>query len=147
MFIGLNPSTASADKDDPTLRRLLAFCDSWGYGNLLVLNLFARVTSSPYMLRCFDDPIGDFNDFQLVKYSFQWAQKPYWDLFLGWGVGGALLKRNLEVFSLLEPFRTKRMKNFSNSLGPLSIGLTGKGHPRHPLYLPAKSVLTPFLWK
>ncbi|HJM80481.1 MAG TPA: DUF1643 domain-containing protein, partial [Prochlorococcaceae cyanobacterium Fu_MAG_72] len=40
LFVGLNPSKASALDDDPTLRRILGFCRSWGYGRLLVVNLF-----------------------------------------------------------------------------------------------------------
>lgn len=46
-FIGLNPSTADANIDDPTIRRCIGFAKAWGYGNLLMLNLFAFRTSSP----------------------------------------------------------------------------------------------------
>ena len=40
-FIGLNPSTADENKDDPTIRRCMAFAMAWGYGSLCMLNLFA----------------------------------------------------------------------------------------------------------
>jgi hypothetical protein len=37
MFIGLNPSTADENKDDPTIKRCVAFAKHWGYraGNCL----------------------------------------------------------------------------------------------------------------
>ena len=51
LFIGLNPSRADGQRNDPTLRRLLGFAQRWGYGSLEVLNLFARVSPSPAVLR------------------------------------------------------------------------------------------------
>ncbi|WP_043705621.1 DUF1643 domain-containing protein, partial [Synechococcus sp. CB0205] len=58
LFVGLNPSRATAERDDPTLRRLIAFAQAWGYGSLEVLNLFARISASPAVLRRSADPIG-----------------------------------------------------------------------------------------
>ncbi len=51
IFIGLNPSRADGQRDDPTLRRLVGFAQRWGYGSLEVLNLFARISPSPPVLR------------------------------------------------------------------------------------------------
>ncbi len=41
LFIGLNPSTADARQDDPTIRRCIRFARDWGYGGLLMGNLYA----------------------------------------------------------------------------------------------------------
>lgn len=43
----LNPSTADAEKDDPTIRRLIGFATLWGYGGLCVVNLLAFRASHP----------------------------------------------------------------------------------------------------
>lgn len=47
LFIGLNPSTAEHVKDDPTVRRLIGFAKTWGFGSLFVGNLFSLVTPDP----------------------------------------------------------------------------------------------------
>lgn len=49
LFIGLNPSTADEKSDDPTIRRCLGFARSWGYGGLIVANLFAYRTTAPQL--------------------------------------------------------------------------------------------------
>lgn len=36
----LNPSRADATDDDPTVRRCLGFASAWGYGSLLIHNLY-----------------------------------------------------------------------------------------------------------
>ncbi|HJO77731.1 MAG: DUF1643 domain-containing protein [Prochlorococcaceae cyanobacterium ETNP7_MAG_30] len=146
LFVGLNPSKASALDDDPTLRRILGFCRSWGYGRLLVVNLFARISQSPSVLKHCVDPIGEQNDVQLSKRAGHWAECSQWDLWLGWGVGGAWLQRHLAVMALLEPYRQHRLRNIPEALGPLALGCTREGHPRHPLYIPGKEVLRPFMW-
>jgi len=145
-FIGLNPSKASAFEDDATLRRLLGFCKSWGYSHLLVMNLFAWISKSPGFLRHCDDPIGKANDRELSAAALTWSECMDWDLWLGWGVGGGLYQRNLAVIALLESYRRIREDQFPKATGLMTIGLTLKGHPRHPLYASSKAVLKPYVW-
>ena len=59
LFIGLNPSKANCIVDDPTMKRLMSFCEIWGYGKLSVVNLFARISQSPVILKKCLDPIGE----------------------------------------------------------------------------------------
>ena len=47
LFIMLNPSTADHEQNDPTIRRCLDFAKQWGYGQLLVGNLFALRATDP----------------------------------------------------------------------------------------------------
>ena len=74
LFIGLNPSRADARADDPTLRRLIGFAKGWGYGELLVLNLFARRSPHPAALRSVTDPVGDRNDAVLSEQAERWSE-------------------------------------------------------------------------
>ena len=146
LFIGLNPSLANSSKDDPTLRRLLGFCYSWGYGNLLVINLFALISESPQVLGKSKNPIGDFNDEQLLKRVLHWSRCPDWDLWCGWGCGGSLHKRENEVIALLEKAFIIRLQQLPEAQGPLAIGFTQRGQPCHPLYVSNKQFLRPFDW-
>lgn len=47
MFIGLNPSTADATKDDPTIRRISSMAKGWGYGGFYMMNLFTQIATNP----------------------------------------------------------------------------------------------------
>ncbi len=66
LFIGCNPSTADEVKDDPTIRRCIRFSKGWGFGCLLVGNLFACRATDPGELRRNPDPIGRDNNPSLL---------------------------------------------------------------------------------
>ncbi len=147
LFIGLSPSEATEKKEDQTLRRLIDFCMRWDYGSLVVVNLFARISKSPRLLRGVCDPIGNRNNYELRSQVLKWSINPSWDLWLGWGVRGSWFNRNLEVMRYLKNDFANRNNQLPKSNGPLSLGLTLEGHPCHPLYISNKEVLKPFDWK
>jgi hypothetical protein len=62
MFIGLNPSTADEVEDDRTIRRCISYAKQWGYGGIIVANLFAYRTPSPAEMMVSTDPVGPEND-------------------------------------------------------------------------------------
>ncbi|MBA7590572.1 hypothetical protein ES708_32699 [subsurface metagenome] len=57
MFIGLNPSTANENTNDPTIKRVMRFASDWGYGGIYMLNLFTYVTACPEELHKAEDPV------------------------------------------------------------------------------------------
>ena len=121
-FIGLNPSTADASTDDPTIRRCVQFSKDWGGGSLWMVNLFAFRATKPEKLLQAADPIGVENDLWLDK-AINSA-----DLVIAaWGNHGSLLDRSTAVRS-----------RFLGKLHALSV--TGRGMPGHPLYLRADTV-------
>lgn len=117
-FVMLNPSTANAEWDDPTVRRCIRLAQSWGFGTLEVVNLFAWCATHPRELRRAAEPVGPENDRYL-----QAAAQQASCLILAWGNGGGLYQRDRAVLELLIPYRC------------YCLGKTQTGHPRHPLYL------------
>ncbi|GAB4368140.1 MAG: DUF1643 domain-containing protein [Kiloniellaceae bacterium] len=53
-FIGLNPSTADALRDDPTVRRWVHFAHAWGYGGFAAVNLYPFRASAPQACEAWD---------------------------------------------------------------------------------------------
>ena len=139
VFVGLNPSRADGRRDDPTLRRLLGFADRWGFGALEVVNLFARISASPALLRRALDPVGEANDRWLRRaLGAQGGAAPA-AIWLGWGNQGGWRDRHLEVWQLLHDCGPGREHQL------LALGLTAAGQPRHPLYVAAATPPQPLL--
>lgn len=121
LFVGLNPSTADEKSDDPTLRRCVRFAQQWGYGGLLVGNLFAWRATNPRELMRASDPIGAENDDWLI-----WLGRTAGTTLLCWGNHGTHQARYQNVLSLLP--------------SPCyHLGFTNQEQPRHPLYVPAST--------
>lgn len=66
MCIGLNPSNANADKNDPTINNLISILSKLGFGGFYMTNLFAWISSKPQDLLTCADPIGN-NDAALKE--------------------------------------------------------------------------------
>ena len=125
MFIGLNPSTADERMDDPTVRRCVRFAKDWGFGSLILANLFALRSTDPRGLFDADDPIGRWNDRWLNRLSDRASL-----LVAAWGVRGGFRGRDKVVADRLPEMHC--------------LGTTKDGYPRHPLYLRADARPVPF---
>ena len=124
--IMVNPSTADATRDDPTIRKLLGFRGRYGWGHLIVGNLFAFRATDVRELAGAVDPVGPENDAHLAQ-MFREAAR----VVFAWGPAAKLPKR-LRT-------RWKVVDALARSAGhePQSIGDPAKdGHPCHPLMLP-----------
>ncbi len=63
----LNPSTADASVDDPTIRRCMGFSRRLGYQGMVVVNLFAWRSPKPSELSKADDPVGPDNNWHIEE--------------------------------------------------------------------------------
>lgn len=125
-FVMLNPSTADAEQDDPTIRRCVGFARSWGFARLKVVNLYAYRATDPRDLYAYEgDRVGPENDCTIAKVVGGS------DLVVcAWGANNAN-GRDEKVLDLIA--------------APHSLGLTKNGgKPRHPLYVRADTRPLPF---
>ena len=144
MFIGLNPSKANLSNNDKTLGRIINFCSRWNYKNIYVINLFGLISKSPIQLSKSNDPIGKNNDLIILKSLEFWREDNNCDLWLGWGDKGQLKGRDRKVLKLIKNFSNLNSSENNFSKRVLSLGLSKKGNPRHPLYMPNQSFLRKF---
>lgn len=136
VFIMLNPSTADAENDDPTIGRCISFAKAWGYNQLVVGNLFAYRATNPKEMRAVHDPVGPDNDVFLKGMVMcadlvvcAWGNEALGRKRWGWR------HRSTEIEGVLKSMR----------YAPHHLGLTKLGMPRHPLYL--LETETPQLWR
>ena len=130
VFVMLNPSTADASQDDPTIRRCIGFAKREGCGSLLVVNLFAyRATDPDGMFRLGVEPVGDENDGHIADAMLGSAGP----VIAAWG-GDKRAK-----------VRVRDVRYMAGKIGVrlLCLGKTKDGSPRHPLYVKGVAPLVP----
>lgn len=129
-WIMLNPSTADAEQDDPTIRRCIGFSRSWGYGRMAVVNLYGYRATDPRELWSVDDPVGEDND-EWITAMAMGAVANGGIVVAAWGAH-ARRQRVAEVLGLpgMEQLHV--------------LDLTKQSQPKHPLYLPGR--LKPQPW-
>jgi hypothetical protein len=124
-FVMLNPSTADAFVEDPTIRRCIGFARQWGFNHLVVVNLFAfRATNPRWLTDVAYDPVGPDNQI-VVRAALEEADK----VICAWGNHGALRGAGDRLRSWMD----------GNSIEPFALHMSKLGQPGHPLYLPASS--------
>ena len=128
LFIMLNPSTADADKDDPTIRRCVRFARDWGYERMDVVNLFAARSTNPVKLYNLKNPIGPDNELHV---SAAIAQAGL--VICAWGNLGAYTGQDQVMLAWLAKHR------LSPAHEPYVLRLNANKMPAHPLYVPKQA--------
>lgn len=126
LFVGLNPSTADATQDDPTIRRCVGFARDWGFDWLLMGNLYAWRSTDPKVLLHLNhlEAVGPDN-----QSALKWLSQKAELVVAAWG-------RN-------------KLNDYATALGARilalpqtrTLGTNQDGTPKHPLYLPKTSAL------
>lgn len=133
--IGLNPSTADATRDDPTIRRCCRFARDWGFGGLLMTNLFAWRAADPRAMMAAPEPVGRLNDGYLMLaaaypidlgHDVGRLREAGWVL-AAWGTHGEHRGRASEVLAGLR----------RRGVDACCLGVNRDGSPKHPLYQPS----------
>jgi hypothetical protein len=120
LFIMLNPSTADAEIDDPTIRSCIRLTKALGYGSFEVINLFGLRTTNPDELANAHDPIGprnaDIGDAAISRCDIA---------ICAWGAHPMALRRSRDMRGWVRGWKP----------AAYCFGLTKNGRPKHPLYL------------
>lgn len=128
-FLMLNPSTADEFKLDPTCARARDYAERWGYGSLIVTNVFGWRATDPAAMKAVEDPVGKGNDRAIVEAAKQSAL-----VVCAWGNHAAHRERSKEVVQLLR----------KAGVVPHALRINSGGEPAHPLYLPGNLCATPW---
>lgn len=137
LWIMLNPSTADAYVDDPTIRRVRSFTKREGLGGFVVINQFALRATNPDALLRHNNPTGPEN----MGVIGNWLARDKTDVGLVVAAWGAWVRQG--------PFRQYRIpihqiKAYTDH-EVMCLGTTKYGDPRHPLYVKSD---TPFIpWR
>lgn len=128
LWVMCNPSSADADKLDPTLRRCLGYSQRWGYGGFEVANVYAFRSPDPRVLRRHGFPVGSRNDEAILA-----ALERCGNAIAAWGV----------IPETGRALHVERLITARQSL--LALRLSKGARPEHPLYQAAD--LLPIVWR
>nr|WP_294516567.1 DUF1643 domain-containing protein [uncultured Rhodopila sp.] len=126
-WICLNPSTADAERNDPSLTKMCGFSRRWGAAGLVLVNAFALRATNPADMLAAANPVGPDNDAAILE-----AVKGARHVILGWGCHGKHRRRDAAVLDLLA------------GVVPKALLVNKDGTPGHPLYISGNATPKPF---
>ncbi len=119
-WVMLNPSTADAVVDDPTVKRCIDYTARWGFSRLAVVNLCAYRSKKPMLALSHAERFGPENRRHL------WRQMAGASLVVfAWGAPGDKLPDEIGVV----------LDELGATFTASALGLTKSGQPRHPLFM------------
>jgi hypothetical protein len=131
VMVMLNPSTATAETNDPTVERCQRRAKRLGFGGLEVVNIFAYRSTDPKGMKAVVDPVGPDNDQAILEVCQKAmglpgdAMAPPGMVIVAWGQHGNHRGRGKQVIKMLRSH--KIVINF--------LTLTKDNQPGHPLYV------------
>lgn len=125
VWVMLNPSTADARIDDPTIRKCMGFANRWGFGAIDVVNLYTYRATSPKDLRAAGFPNGPEAD-RVILDVLGGLYHPVGRVVFAWGRHGRA-ERVAKVEALCR---------VTGCPTPVALRLNKDGSPQHPLYVP-----------
>lgn len=127
----LNPSTADAERDDPTITKLIGFANRFGFGHLIVVNLYPFRATKPADLKAAHYPNPSQNAHTIREAVRQVLVEPGYipqrgEVFCAWGANA---RGRPEAAHFLAGVREAGGT-------PYAFRLLSDGTPEHPLYIP-----------
>lgn len=128
----LNPSTADANEDDPTIRRCIGFAKRERNTGLIVVNLFALRATNPDELLNHPSPYGGLDQDYYMSMALRSCREK---LVVAWGAHDTV--PGTDRFGILDMALKYQVKAYC-------FGKTKRGFPKHPLYLKNNEPLIAF---
>lgn len=130
----VNPSTADAENDDHTIRKVQEFARRAGYGRLIVGNLFALRSTDIKGLAAVEDPRGGQANNRHLEAMISEAD----GVLFAWGASDKIPKKWRGRWATVADIAERAGKQ------PLCLGVAKDGHPLHPLTLGYDRPLQPW---
>jgi len=128
-FVMLNPSTADAEKDDPTIKKCIGFAQAWGFSGLIVRNLYAyRATKPADLFKA------------MLQIDVSGAERGYKEF-------ADTLQADAVIVAWGAHATQTAVDRFMKATDPKPLYCLDKnkdGSPVHPLYQPANKIPIPF---
>lgn len=115
-----NPSTADAQRDDQTILRLCAFAKRWGYGGILVVNLYSLRSSDPCDVRGNERMAFGPAQPAAMGAALSLAAEQGTPVLCAWG-------------NLGSAFDARPFLEAAAGLQLICLGTTADGRPKHPM--------------
>lgn len=150
VWVGLNPSTADGDTDDPTIRRVADFSERAGFGGLMMVNLFALRATDPKVLLTTPHPLTTNASVDVLEAEIKAGAAMCGARFrardgsiqvvngmvvAAWGSQPQILRQMPGVTTAVKAWAGDKLR---------CLGTTKDGSPRHPLYLPKSAEFVPW---
>lgn len=129
LFVALNPSTADAEQDDNTVRRMMRFAEVWGWPAMELVNLYAYRATDPRALVNADDPVGPENNRTIAAAAERAAI-----VIACWG--------SMEVPRFRDRADVVHGMLLRADATIRCLGVNKDGAPKHPLYVPGTTLPT-----
>jgi len=148
-WIMLNPSTADASEDDPTIRKCIGFSKRWGQGGIQVVNLYAYRATDPKELKAAHargvDVIGPEND-EAIAGALRRLERFSGRVVVAWGGKCRSPRRGLmpdrAALGLMRAVMAESRPHDADRILCLKRGASG--FPWHPLYMPYDTIPMPY---
>jgi hypothetical protein len=121
----LNPSTATHEHLDNTVKGLIKHARQWGYGAVVIINLFAFRATQPRDMLAASDPVGPHNDATTLA-TLRAAVEDGSPVVAAWGTDGKHRGRAAKARAMA--------KQLDCQLFVFQFNMDGS--PGHPLYIP-----------
>lgn len=135
LCIGVNPSTASPEKLDPTIQSVARIAKNNSYDGWIMINLYPQRSTNPNEMHSqLNDAIYQQN-LHIIKSILD-----KYDISEIWAAWGTLITKRTYLLKCLSD-----IYSITSNYNWVTFGRISKdGHPHHPLYLNSKASKTTF---